>query len=413
MLSNKSLVEKVRELLRSHGRPSREVYFDLENSGWVPREVVEAMIPYYYERGFGHPSITHKPGWEALEVVYGAKELVAETIGAKGIEEIVFTHSGTEANNLAIMGTLLASRNKRGKVLVSSIEHLSVIFPAEKLGERLGFRVTRIPVDGEGFVDPEVFKAYMDRDVVLVSIQVVNHEIGTIQDVRELVGIAKDVNPDVVFHTDAADAYGKIPLDVDRLGVDLLTISSHKIHGPRGVGVLYVREGVKLEPILYGQLSSEKMWPGVENVPAIAGFKKAVELAFNDFEGNVAKMKSLRDRLLKGILDRVPDVLVNGPLGDRRAPDNVNVSFLYVEGEALTVELSLRGIYVSSGSACTSRVLEPSHVLLAIGRRHEEAHGSILFKTSRYHTLEDIEYTLEQLPQAVERLRRISSLKKQ
>ncbi len=413
MLSNKSLVEKVRELLRSHGRPSREVYFDLENSGWVPREVVEAMIPYYYERGFGHPSITHKPGWEALEVVYGAKELVAETIGAKGIEEIVFTHSGTEANNLAIMGTLLASRNKRGRVLVSSIEHLSVIFPAEKLGERLGFRVTRIPVDGEGFVDPEVFKAYMDKDVVLVSVQVVNHEIGTIQDVRELVGIAKDVNPDVVFHTDAADAYGKIPLDVDRLGVDLLTISSHKIHGPRGVGVLYVREGVKLEPILYGQLSSEKMWPGVENVPAIAGFKKAVELAFNDFEGNVAKMKSLRDRLLKGILDHVPDVLVNGPLGDRRAPDNVNVSFLYVEGEALTVELSLRGIYVSSGSACTSRVLEPSHVLLAIGRRHEEAHGSILFKTSRYHTLEDIEYTLEQLPQAVERLRRISSLKKQ
>lgn len=412
-MSNKSLVEKVRELLRSHGRPSREVYFDLENSGWVPREVVEAMIPYYYERGFGHPSITHKPGWEALEAVYEAKELVAETIGAKGIEEIVFTHSGTEANNLAIMGTLLASRNKRGRVLVSSIEHLSVIFPAEKLGERLGFRVTRIPVDGEGFVDPEVFKAYMDRDVVLVSVQVVNHEIGTIQDVRELVGIAKDVNPDVVFHTDAADAYGKIPLDVDRLGVDLLTISSHKIHGPRGVGVLYVREGVKLEPILYGQLSSEKMWPGVENVPAIAGFKKAVELAFNDFEGNVAKMKSLRDRLLKGILDHVPDVLVNGPLGNRRAPDNVNVSFLYVEGEALTVELSLRGIYVSSGSACTSRVLEPSHVLLAIGRRHEEAHGSILFKTSRYHTLEDIEYTLEQLPQAVERLRRISSLKKQ
>ncbi len=412
-MSNKSLVVKVRELLRSHGRPSREVYFDLENSGWVPREVVEAMIPYYYERGFGHPSITHKPGWEALEVVYGAKELVAKTMRAKGIEEIVFTHSGTEANNLAIMGTLLASRNKRGRVLVSSIEHLSVIFPAEKLGGRLGFRVTRIPVDGEGFVDPEVFKAYMDRDVVLVSVQVVNHEIGTIQDVRELVGIAKDVNPDVVFHTDAADAYGKIPLDVDRLGVDLLTISSHKIHGPRGVGVLYVREGVKLEPILYGQLSSEKMWPGVENVPAIAGFKKAVELAFNDFEGNVAKMKSLRDRLLKGILDHVPDVLVNGPLGNRRAPDNVNVSFLYVEGEALTVELSLRGIYVSSGSACTSRVLEPSHVLLAIGRRHEEAHGSILFKTSRYHTLEDIEYTLEQLPQAVERLRRISSLKKQ
>ncbi len=412
MLSNRPLVEKIRELLRAHGVPRREVYFDLENSGWVPREVVEAMVPYYYEKGYGHPSITHKPGWEALEVVYEAKELVAETIGAKSIDEIVFTHSGTEANNLAVMGTLLASKDRRGKVLVSSIEHLSVIFPAEKLGEQLGFKVVRIPVNGEGFVDPEVFKVYMDRDVVLVSIQMVNHEIGTIQNIRELASIARDVNPDVVFHTDAVDAYARMPLDVEKLGADLLTLSSHKIHGPRGVGVLYMREGVKLEPILYGQLSTEKMWPGVENVPAIAGFKKAVELAFKDFEGNVSKMKYLRDKLLKGILDTIPDVLVNGPVGEKRAPDNVNVSFLYIEGEALTVELSLRGIYVSSGSACTSRVLEPSHVLLAIGRRHEEAHGSILFKTSRYHTEEDIAYTLEQLPRAVERLRSISSLKK-
>lgn len=251
----------------------------------------------------------------------------------------------------------------------------------------------------------------MDKDVVLVSIQMVNHEIGTIQNIKELVDTAKSINLEVLFHTDAVDAYGKIPIDLSRINVDLLTISGHKILGPRGIGALYVREGVRIEPILRGQLSVEKLWPGVENVPAIAGFKKAIELAFDNFDTNVQYVKNLRDKLLKGIVENIPHVLVNGPVGDKRALDNVNVSFLYVEGEALTVELSLRGIYVSSGSACTSRVLEPSHVLLAIGRRHEEAHGSILFKISRYHKLEDIDYTLEHLPKAVERLRTISSIK--
>lgn len=410
-MNEKNILEKIRGLLKVHGKPVREVYFDLENSGWVPSEVVEAMLPYFNRYGYGHPSITHKPGWEALEVVYEAKELVAKTINASSPEEIVFTHSGTEANNLAIMGSILANRERKGKILVSAIEHLSVIFPAEYIAEQLGYRVIRIPVDSEGFIDPEVLKIYMDKNVVLVSIQIVNHEIGTIQDIKELVDTAKSINPEVIFHTDAADAYGKIPVDVNRVNVDLLTISSHKVLGPRGVGALYVREGVRIEPILRGQLSVERLWPGVENVPAIAGFKKAVELAFNNFDANIQYVKNLRDRLLKGIVDNIPHVLVNGPIGDRRAPDNVNISFLYVEGEALTVELSMRGIYVSSGSACTSRVLEPSHVLLAIGRKHEEAHGSILFKTSRYHKPEDIDYTLEQLPKALSRLRTISSIK--
>ena len=410
-MTQEGILEKIRGLLKAHGKPPREVYFDLENSGWVPPEVVEAMLPYFNKYGYGHPSITHKPGWEALEVVYETKELVAKTINASSPEEIVFTHSGTEANNLAIMGAILANRKKKGKILVSAIEHLSVIFPAEYIAEQLGYKVIRIPVDGEGFVDPEVLKIYMDKDVVLVSIQMVNHEIGTIQDMKELVDIAKSINPEVLFHTDAADAYGRIPIDLNRLNVDLLTISSHKILGPRGIGALCVREGVKIEPILRGQLSVEKLWPGVENVPAIAGFKKAIELVFDNFDANVQYVKSLRDKLLKGIVENIPHVLVNGPVGDKRAPDNVNVGFLYVEGEALTVELSLRGIYVSSGSACTSRVLEPSHVLLAIGRRHEETHGSILFKISRYHKLEDIDYTLEHLPKAVERLRTISSIK--
>ncbi|MEM3346285.1 MAG: cysteine desulfurase family protein [Desulfurococcaceae archaeon] len=408
-----SFSSRVRELLRAHGKPAREVYYDLENSGWVPPEVVEAMIPYYNTVGYGHPSITHRVGWEALEVVYEAKELVAKTIGARSPEEIVFTHSGTESNNLAVMGYLLKNRGRKGKVLVSAVEHLSVIFPAEYAAQLLGYEVVRVPVDEEGFVDPEVFKLYVDRNTVLVSVQMVNHEIGTVQNIRELVDIARSVNPSVVFHTDAADAYSWVGIDVDKLGVDMLTISSHKVHGPRGVGVLYVRSGVELESPIRGQLSVEKLWPGVENVPAIAGFKKAVELAFSDFEARVVRVRELRDKLMKGILDSVSHVLINGPVGSKRVANNLNVSFLYVEGEALTVELSLSGVYVSSGSACSSRVLEPSHVLIAIGRKHEEAHGSILFKLTRYHTIDDVEYTLSVLPRAVERLRTISSVKPQ
>jgi cysteine desulfurase len=407
-----SLSRKIRELLGAHGKPSREVYFDLENSGLVPSEIVEYMSVFFNKYGYGHPAITHRVGWEALELVYEAKEAVASTINTHNPESIVFTHSGTEANNLAILGYLLKNRGSSGKkVIVSSIEHLSVIFPAQFASELLGFKVQLVPVDEYGFVDPEILKHYVDRDTVLVSIQVVNHEIGTIQRIRELVDVVKSTNPRTVFHTDAADAYGWVSIDVEKLNVDMLTISSHKIHGPRGVGVLYVKEGVDLEPPIRGQLSVEKQWPGVENVPLIAGFKKAVEIMFRNFEHRVNYVKSLRDKLMSGILNSVSDVITNGPLGEARVANNVNISFLYVEGEALTVELSTHGVYVSSGSACTSRVLEPSHVLIAIGRKHEEAHGSILFKLSHYHTREDVDYALEVIPKAVERLRAISAWK--
>jgi len=405
--------KKIRELLDTHGKPNREVYFDLENSGFVPSEVLEYMIPFFNKYGYGHPSITHRIGWEALEVVYETKEIVANTINARSLESIVFTHSGTEANNLAILGFLLKNRGSSGKkVVVSSVEHLSVIFPAQFASELLGFKVQLVPVDEYGFVDPEILKYYVDKDTILVSIQMVNHEIGTIQRIKELVDVVKSNNPRTIFHTDAADAYGWVPIDVEKFNIDMLTISSHKIHGPRGVGVLYVRDGVELESPLRGQLSVEKLWPGVENVPLIAGFKRAVEIMFRNFDYRVDYVRSLRDRLIDGVLRFVPDVIINGPRGDMRVANNVNVSFLYVEGEALTVELSTRGIYVSSGSACTSRVLEPSHVLLAIGRKHEEAHGSILFKLSHYHTRKDIDYTLEVIPRAVERLRTISAWRK-
>ncbi|MEM0106079.1 MAG: cysteine desulfurase family protein [Zestosphaera sp.] len=402
----------IKELLREHSTPPREVYFDLENSGYVPDEVVEAMVPFFNKYGYGHPAITHKPGWEALDLLMEAKELVSKTVEVGDPEGFIFTHSGTEANNLAIQGYVIANRErlKGKKILVSSIEHLSVIFAAEFIGELFGLKVVRVPVDGEGSVDPEILKYYVDRDTALVSIQLVNHEIGTIQRLRDLVDIVRDGSPEAVIHTDASSAYGRVKVNLKELGVDMMTLSSHKIHGPRGVGLLYIGEGVRVEPIVRGQLSVEKLWPGVELIPLIAGFKKAVELMLTEFEENVSYMTRLRDKLMTGILSSVSEVIVNGPLGDRRAPDNVNVSFRYVEGEALTVELSHYGVYVSSGSACSSRFLEPSHVLLAIGREYELAHGSILFKVSRYHREDDITYALEVLPKSVERLRKISPL---
>ena len=405
-----SFTRSVRELIEAHESVEREVYYDLENSGLIAPEALEAMTEVYRGRGYGHPSITNKPGWEAYEALFTSAEYIAKSIGADSPERLIFTHSGTEANNLAIVGYALAHKNRGRKIIVSSVEHLSVIFPANKLEEH-GFQVVQVPVDEYGFVDPELIGSLVDSNTILVSVQTVNHEIGTVQDIRAIAEMVKDANPDTVIHTDAADAYTKLPIDVEKMKVDMLTLSSHKVLGPKGAGALYVREGVKLERIIHGPLSTQQHWPGVENVPAIYGFYKAAEAALKRFDENVAHMKKLRDTLIKGILEEIPHTKLNGPEGDMRAPDNVNISFLYVEGEALTVDLSLNGIYVSSGSACTSRILEPSHVLLAIGREYEEAHGSILFKVSRLHTMEDVEYTLKVLPKSVERLRMISPIK--
>ncbi|MCP8311128.1 MAG: cysteine desulfurase, partial [Candidatus Methylarchaceae archaeon HK01M] len=387
----------------------KEVYLDSENSGLIFPEALEEMILRYREVGYGHPSITHKIGWESYEALFETTSKIADFIGAE-IEEIVYTHSGTESNNLAILGSARANKTDRNKIIVSSIEHLSVIFPAEEL-RRNGYRVIKLPVDGEGLIDPDVLATEVDKDTLLVSIASVNHEIGSIQDIKALVEVVKDKDDKVIFHTDAADGLGKIPFDV-RIGVDLATFSSHKVYGPKGVGTLYIRKGVELERILYGQLSTQKMWPGAENVPAISGFGKAIEIMRANFDDYTTKMKRMRDTLIDGILSEVDHTLLNGPRGDRRGPDNVNISFLYCEGEAITVEFSMRGIYVASGSACTSRTLEPSHVMLAIGRKYEEAHGSILMKVTPMHREEDVRYVLEQAPSAIERIRTISPIKR-
>jgi cysteine desulfurase len=401
------MVENVRELLRAHEGLKREVYLDIENSSFVPADVLEAMLPYFNKRAYGNPTLTHKPGWEAYEAIMESARKIAGYLGCKSPEEINFTPGETEANNLALLGVALRMRDRGRKIVISEIEPLSIIHVAEML-TKSGFSVVKVPVDNEGFVNLERLKECVDSETILASFSIVNHEIGTVQPIKEIVEIVKDKNPNAIVHTDASDAYGKVPFKPREIGVDMATISSYKILGPRGVGSLYVRDGVNVERILEGQIGTQKLWPGVENTPLIVGFAKASELMFEKFEVNVHHMRGLRDKLIEGIMNTIPDVKLNGPWGGKRAPDNVNVSFLRCEGEALTIELSLNGVYVSSGSACTRRLLQPSHVLTAIGRRFEEAHGSILMKVTRVHTEEDIDYVLEVLPKAVERLRGIT-----
>jgi cysteine desulfurase len=401
------MVENVKELLRLHEGLKREVYLDNENSTRVPREVVEAMLPYFSEKAYGNPTLTHKPGWEAFAAIMECSKQIADSIGAKVLEEINFTPGESEANNLALMGAAAANPTKGKKIVISEIEPINVLNVSD-LMKKQGYITTKIPVSrGEGVIDLEKLKEAVDKETALVSIHTANSEIGTIQPLKEAIEIVKDRNPQALFHTDATDAYGRIPFNVQDLKVDMATLSSFKILGPRGSGALFIREGVNVERVIEGPIGTQKLWPGIENTPLIIGFAKASELAFKNFEANTSKMRKLRDQLVNGILTRMTDVKFNGTEGDKRSPDNANISFLRAEGEALTIELSLKGVYVSSGSACSRRLLQPSHVLVAIGRHFSEAHGSILMKTTRYHTEEDINYVLDSIPSSVERIRGI------
>jgi cysteine desulfurase len=400
-------VENVKELLKAHEGLEREVYLDGENSGRVPDDVVRAMLPYFNQRAYGNPTLTHKPGWEAFETIMESAQKIGHFLGCEAPEDICFTPGETEANNLALIGTTLSMRGKSKRIVISEIEPINVLKVAEML-QKDGFTLTKIPVDSEGFLNLERLKESVNKETILVSLSAVNHEIGTVQPIHEALEIVKDRNPETIFHTDASDAYGRIPFNVQALELDLATISSYKISGPRGIGALYVKERVNVEKILEGQIGTQRLWPGVENTPLIVGFAAASELAFEDFEERTMRLQKLRDMLTDGVAGRVPDVLLNGPRSKKRAPDNVNVSFLRCEGEALTIELSLSGVYVSSGSACSRRLLQPSHVLMAIGRKFDQAHGSILMKVSRLHTEEDINYALDVIPRAVERIRGIT-----
>lgn len=383
----------------------RKVYLDHSATTPVDPEVAQLMMTYYTEK-YGNPSSVHGFGREAKEALEKAREQVAALIGAQPTET-TFTSGGTEADNLAILGTVEAQRKKGKHIITSAVEHHAVLETCEFL-EKNGFDLTVIPVNDEGLLNPQDIANAIRPDTILITIMHANNEVGTIQPIAEIGKIARDKG--VTFHVDAVQSLGKIPIDVKEMNIDLLTISSHKIYGPKGVGALFIRKGVRIVPLVHGGGQEKKRRSGTENTPGIIGFGKACELAGERMAEEEEKLKVLREQLMDGILERIPYVKVNGPRGDNRLPNNVNVSIRYVEGEALLLSLDMMGIAASSGSACTSGSLDPSHVLLAMGLPHEIAHGSLRFSLGRQNSSEDIEYVLEQLPKIVERLRMMSPL---
>ena len=383
----------------------RRVYLDHSATTPVDPEVAALMLTYYTEK-YGNPSSIHSFGREAKMALEDARRQVAALIGAKP-EEITFTSGGTEADNLAIIGATEAYKKKGRHIITTAIEHHAVLDTFEYLGKN-GFEVTVVPVNAEGLVAVEDVAKAIRPDTIFLSVMHANNEMGAIQPVAEIGKLARERG--VIFHVDAVQSLGKIPVNVNDLNVDLLTISSHKIYGPKGVGALYIRKGVRVVPRTYGGGQEKKRRSGTENTPGAIGFGKACELVGQRQEEEAARLKDLRDKLLNGILDRIDHVKVNGPRDERRLPNNVNVSIEFVEGESLLLSLDMLGIAASSGSACTSGSLDPSHVLLAMGLPHEIAHGSLRFSLGRQNTEEDIDYVLEHLPKIVERLRMMSPL---
>lgn len=382
----------------------RRVYLDHAATTPVHPEVVEVMR-HYMLQDWGNPSSIHSFGREARAGVDEARAKVAALIGADP-EEIVFTGGGTEADNMAIKGTAWELRNKGDHIITSAVEHHAVLHTVEWL-EKQGFRATYLPVDEYGMVDPGDVENAITSSTILVSIMAANNEVGTVQPVAEIARICREKG--VRFHTDAVQAVGQVSIDVHALGVDLLSLSAHKIYGPKGVGALYVRRGVRLTPLLHGGAHERKRRAGTEGVPGIVGLGKAAELARLQFDQRVEHYRRVRDLLWDRIRERVPEVRLNGHPTER-LPNNLNLSVLYVEGESMLLNLDMKGIAASSGSACTSGSLEPSHVLLAMGIPHEVAHGSLRMTVGVSTTEEDTAYVAESLGEIVDRLRAMSPL---
>ncbi len=380
------------------------IYMDNAATTPVSQEVLNFMLPYFTQV-YGNASSIHQTGREAAKAIAEARRQVAAAIGAKP-EEIYFTAGGSESDNWAIKGTAFARRAKGNHIITSSIEHHAVLHTCEWL-EKQGFEVTYLPVDGDGFVSPaDVEKAITDK-TILITIMAANNEIGTVEPIAEIGKIAKAHN--IPFHTDAVQAIGAIPVNVADWQADMLSLSGHKFHGPKGVGALYVRKGTRLDTLLQGGAQERGLRAGTENLAGIVGLGKAITLAVENLEEKSKKLAALRDRLIEGILNSIPDVRLNGPRLSR-LPGNVNVSVRYIEGESLLLRLDLSGIAASSGSACTSGSLDPSHVLLAIGLPHEIAHGSLRLSLSQDNTDDDVDEVLKVLPGIVENLRDMSPL---
>lgn len=383
----------------------RFVYADNAATTKTSPEVLEAMLPFFGEV-YGNPSSLHGKGREAKAAITAAREKIASLLGAKP-GEIYFTASGSEADNWAIKGAAHAHM-KRGKHIISTkIEHHAVLHSLEAL-EKEGFEVTYLDVGSDGRVTPEQVAAAVREDTILVEVMYANNEIGTIEPIREIAAAVKAINPKILVFTDAVQAAGAIKIDVTELGVDMLSISGHKIHAPKGIGALYIRSGARILNLVDGGGQERSKRGGTENVAYIVGFAKALEDAVAHIDDN-AEVAKKRDRLIEGILGTIPNTRLNGPR-EGRLPGNVNVSFEFIEGESLLLLLDMAGILASTGSACSSASLEPSHVLLSIGVPVEQAHGSLRLSISRDTTDEDVNYILEKLPQIVERLRMMSPL---
>lgn len=382
----------------------KRIYLDHAATTPVRPEVVQAMLPYFTDI-FGNPSSIHSYGQEARAAVDEARIRVAELIGARS-EEIVFTSGGTEADNCALKGIAYANGHKGNHIITTAIEHHAVTEACEFL-EKRGFRITCLPVDEYGLVDPHEVKRAITDKTILISVMHASNEVGTIEPMDEIGKIAREAG--VYLHSDAVQTVGHIPVNVDELKVDLLSISAHKLYGPKGVGALYVRKGTRLTPLMHGGGQEEKRRAGTENVPAIVGFGRAVELAHQEMGEEAKRLSGLRDRLIKGLEERIGDIRLNGH-PSKRLPNNINVSVECAEGESMLLNLDLEGICASTGSACSSSSLEPSHALLALGLSPEQAHGSLRFSLGRENTEQDVERVLEVLPGIVAKLRAMSPL---
>ena len=384
----------------------KQIYLDHAATTPMAQEVLEAMLPYFTER-YGNPSSLHAFGQDAKEGIEQARQTIAEFIHANP-DEIVFTGSGTESDNTVIKGVVHTLRAKGNHIVTSGIEHHAIHEPLHFL-EQQGYQVTYLPVDATGLVDPDEVKRAITGKTILVSVMHANNEIGTIEPIAEIGRIAHEAG--VLFHTDAVQTFGHVPIDVDVLGIDLLSASAHKLYGPKGVGLLYIRKGTRIAPLLHGGDQEKRRRASTQNVPGIVGFGKAVELAGAEIGTEAARQTVLRDALIEGLLGSIPDSRLNGH-PRQRLPNNANVSIAFIEGEAMLLNLDMEGIAASTGSACTSSSLEPSHVLTAIGLSHELAHGSLRFTLGRATTQEEIEQVMRVLPGIVKKLRAMSPLSK-
>jgi len=397
----------------------KKIYLDYAATTPIDPRVTKAMLPYFSEK-FGNTMSLHSFGQEAKQALEESREVVANLMKAK-LNEIIFTSSATESNNLALKGIAFANENKGRHIVISSIEHPCIIESAKWL-EKQGFEITRLKVDKYGLVEPDDVRKAIRKETILVSIMHANNEIGTIEPIEEIGKICKEKG--VYFHTDAAQSFGKILIDVNKMNIDLLTTSSHKMYGPKGAAALFIREGTKIEPLIHGGGHESGLRSSTVNVAAIVGFAEAARICQREMKIESERLTKLRNKLIKGVLQKIKGSHLNGPPASampkalraghpkKRLPNNINFSFPGIEGESLVMQLDLLGIAASTGSACSSEKLEPSHVLLAIGLKPEQAHGSLRLSLGRWTKEKDVDYVLEVLPKVVKRLREISPFKR-